>query len=225
MPQGPIPASIARSFQKFFTPGLIGQQGDLWESNRHGKYYNATYGTPAITSPATAAKAGTNFRGSNSASQALSSALTAAYTGLCLSNPAASTVNLVVHKVSWAMVAAPSNFLGIGLITGWLAAGITAHTVSLNANIVNGYVGAATSGGSILMAAPQANLDSQCTLVGTPAWDRWLTANAATGGEISGTFDLDDDLIIPPGGYVAIGANAAGPAGFFGTWGWEELAP
>ena len=222
MGQGPL-AFIVRNFQKAFTPGQLGQQSDLWESTRHGKYYNSTYGTPTITSPATVAKAGLNFRGSNSSSQALSSALTTTYTGLCLSNPPASTVNLVVHRVAWAMTAAPSNFLGIGIISGWAAGGITVHTVSLNANILNGYVGAATASGSILMTAPQANLDSQCTLVGTPAWDRWLTANSATGGEVSGTFDLDDDLIIPPGGYAAIGANAAGPAGFFATWMWEEL--
>ena len=224
MGQGPL-AFIARNFQKAFTPGQLDQQAALWDSNRHGKYYASTYGTPKITSPATAALAGSNFRGSNSASQALSSALTATYTGLCLSNPAGSTIIAVVRKVSFAMTAAPSNFIGIGLIQGWAAGGITVHTVSLNANIVNGYVGAATASGSILMAAPQCNLDSQCTLVGTPAWDRWLTGNAATGQEISGTFDLDDDLIIPPGGYVAIGANAAGPAGFFGTFGYEELAP
>jgi hypothetical protein len=206
----------------------LGQQADIWESTRHGKYYNSTYGVSALTSPVTAAKAGTNFRGSNSSSDALSAALATTYTGLCLSNPATAAgvapINLIVHKISFTMVSAPSGFLAIGLITGWAAGGITAHTTPLNTNIVNGYVGAATASGSILMNAPQGNLDAACTLVGTPAWDRWLASNSVTAAPFSGLFDLDDDIIIPPGGYVAIGANAALGSGFFGTIWWEELA-
>jgi hypothetical protein len=225
MPQGPLAAAVGRTFQKALNFVQLDQQFALWSSNRHGKYYGATYGTAAITSPATAAKAGSTFRGSNSSSVALSAALATTYTGLCLSNPAGSTVNLVVHKVAAVVTAAPSAFVGLGLITGWAAAGVTVHTTPINTNIVNGYVGAAASGGSIVAAAPAANLDAACTLVGTPAWDRWIVGNIVTANPISFYVNLDDDLIVPPGAYVAIGASAAIGSGVFGSFSWEELPP
>ena len=122
------------------------------------------------------------------------------------------------------MIAAPSTFIALGLIDGWAAGGITVHTTPLNTSINSGYVGAAPTGGSIVGPASIANLDAACTLVGTPTWDRWITGNAASGNPVAFSIDIDDDEIIPPGGYVAIGANIAGPgSGFLGTLGWEEV--
>lgn len=224
MGQSPL-AFVVRNFQKLLVPGQVGQQSDLWMTQRHGDWYNSSYGTPAIVSPATPAKAGTNFRCSNPTSVTLSAALALTYTGLCLSNPAGSALNLVVHRIAGVITAAPAAFLGIGLIQGWSAAGVTAHTTPLNSNIVNSYVGAAPAAGSILANAPVANVDAACTLVGTPAWDRWLVSNGASAGGFSLTTDIQDDLIVPPGGYIAIGATVAGPAGSFFTIGWEELSP
>jgi hypothetical protein len=222
--QSPL-AFIANLFSGAIGAGRLDQQRALWETQRHGKYYASTYGTPIIPSPLTAARAGANFRGSNSASATLSAGLATTYTGLCLSNPATATVNLKVRRFAGAMFAAPGTFIALGLISGWAAAGITVHTTAINTNILNGYIGAAPTAGSIVGPAPQANLDAACTLVGTPLWDRWITGNASSGALVSFAIDLDDDTIIPPGGYMAIGANVAGPAGFLGTAGWEEIAP
>ncbi len=217
---------VARSFQKAFTPGQIGQQSDLWNSLRHGKLYAAAYGTPAIVSPAAVAQAGALFRGSNQAGATLSAALATTYTGLCLNNPAASGVNLVVRRISGVTVVAPAAELAFGLITGWLAAGITTHTTSLDADIISAYVGGAPSAGSIVAPASKAHLDAACTLVGTPIWDRWIAAGNASTNNVNFNLDTEDDLIIPPGAYAAIGANVAGPtAGMFATFEWEELAP
>jgi hypothetical protein len=224
MPQGPLAAAISRNFQKALNFVQLGQQGDLWESARHGKYYAGVYGTPTITSPATVAKAGSSFRGANQVSASLSNGLATTYTGLCLSNPVASTVNLVVKKIGGVITSAVSGQLALGLITGWAAAGITVHTTPLNTSILNSYIGAATANGSILGAASAANLDAACTLVGTPLWTEWLAANGAANSDFALYVDLDESIIIPPGGYCAIGATA-GQGGFFGSFFWEELSP
>lgn len=224
MPQGPIAAAIARSFQKALGFAQLDPQNALWETNRHGKYYASVYGTPALLSPATPAKAGATFRGANPSSVSLSIALATTYTGLCLSNPAASTVNLAIKKVGGVLTSAVSGQIALGLITGWAAGGITVHTTPLNSSIINSYVGAAPTSGSVISAASLANLDSACTLVGTPTWADWLVANGAANADTSFYADLDESLIIPPGGYVAIGSTAA-QGGFFGSFFWEELPP
>lgn len=225
MPQGPIAAAVARSFQKALGFGQLDPQLALWETARHGKYYAGAYGVPALLSPVTVAKAGATFRGANQSAATLSVGLAATYTGLCLSNPAGATVNLSVKKVGGIVTAAPSGFLGLGLIAGWLAAGITVHTTPLNTSILNSYIGAAATGTPpVAGPASQANLDSACTLVGTPAWMEMLAANGPSASGVSFYADLDESILIPPGGFLAIGATAAN-GGFFGSFAWEELAP
>lgn len=222
MGQSPL-GFFAQQFSGAFGGTRVGVQKDTWQSLRHGKFYSAAYGTPANGS--VAALAGALFRGSNQTAASLSAALATTYTGLCLNNPAASTVNLVVRRASVFFNASASAAF-IGLISGWSAAGIVTHTTSLNADIVSAYVGGAASGGSIVAPAPQANLDAACTLVGTPIWDRWIGADAAT--TVNGAIDkdLEDDIIIPPGGYIAIGSSAAeGSTPCVASFMWEEVAP
>jgi len=225
MPQGPIFTAIAAKFSGAIGPVRLDQQSALWDSNRHGKYYASVYGTAAKTSPVTAAVAGSTFRCANQSSATISAALATTYTGLCLSNPAGSTVNLSVKRVGGIITSAPGGMLGLGLIVGWLAAGITVHTTPLNTSIVNSYIGASsTDTPPVASPASQANVDAACTLVGTPTWSDWFAANVATTNNVTFLTDLDDSVLIPPGGYVAIGATSSN-AGFFGSFMWEELAP
>jgi hypothetical protein len=204
----------------------LGQQRDAWNSDRHGQVYTSVYGTPAIGT--TAAQSGMVFRCSNATTVAVTAALATTYTGLCLSNPAASTVNLVLKGVSAQLGPAPATQINLGLITGWSAAGVVTHTTALTTT-VNAYVGAATASGSIVQpAAAQGKVDSACTIVGTPLWDRWLTTLAGSPSAGSGGLPytmIQDDIIIPPGGYVAIGNLIAIASGFLGTLCWEEVAP
>jgi hypothetical protein len=226
MPQGPLAAAIARSFQKALGFAQLDQQGALWDSQRHGKYYAQTYGTPAI-SPTTAAKAGAAFRCANQAAVTLNPVLGAiptSYTGLCLSNPVGSGVILALGRVAAIFSSAVSGNVGVGVITGWSAAGIIAHGTSLNANILANYVGAAPSNGSVVGPASVANVDSACTLVGTPTWAGWAGCSAVSGNTPSMFVDIDGDFIVPPGGYIAIGATAS-QGGFLGMFTWEELPP
>lgn len=212
MPQNPLQASIGNKGTTAIQGGYD-QQGAFSQSSRHGKYYASAYSRRT-------------FQGGNQAGATLSAALATTYVGLCLSNPAASTVNLVLKRVSGIVIVAPAAFLGLGLITGWAAGGITVHTTALDADILNTYVGAAASAGSVVAAASAAHLDAACTLVGTPLWTRWFMSEAATAQNPQFDTDMDDAIIIPPGGYAAVGGTVAGPAaGFLGSFEWEELAP
>lgn len=218
MPQGSIFASIAKKFSGATGPGQLDQQSALWSTQRHGKYYSSVYGTPAIASPATAAKAGATFRCSNQTAATISAALATTYTGLCISNPAASGANLAIKRVSAVLTTAPGADFAFGLITGFLAAGITVHTTPLDADIVNNFIGAAAP-------VSVAHVDAACTLVGTPLWTEWMGSNtAATTNNVWFSVDLDESIIIPPGGYLAIGGSKTG-GGFLGSFAWEELAP
>ena len=143
-------------------------------------------------------------------------ALATTYTGLVLSNPAASGKNLSLLRVAGICNVAPAAFTAVGLITGWLAAGITVHTTPitlLNANVGLGVTGLV------------AKVDAAATLVGTPAWARWLTESIAATGEFQFDENVNGEIVIPPGGYVAIGTLIGGPtAGLLASFTWAEIS-
>lgn len=185
-------------------PGPLGKGtgGDLWGSSLHGTKY-----TQAVQSNLA--------RGANPSAVTLSAALATTYVGLCLSNPAGNTKNLVLRRVSGLCIIAPGTFLAMGVIAGYAVGGITVHTTALTP--ASSLIGTGT--------APTGKLDSACTLVGTPVWAAWLQSNAATGGNTNFSIDLEGGIVLPPGAYAAIGANAAGPgSGFLGSMEWEEIA-
>ncbi len=135
------------------------------------------------------------------------------YTGLCLSNPAGSTVNLSVYGMSAVFPVAPTGQTQVALMVGYAAGGITAHTTPLQP--ISSFLGSGV--------VPQGLADAACTLVGTPVFSRWLGTIAVAGAIIP---DLQGGLIIPPGGYVAISTSiASAAAGFLGSFEWEEVAP
>lgn len=161
-----------------------------------------------------AAKAATIFLGANQAGATTSVALATTYTGLCLSNPAGSGKNLSLIRAAGVLNVAPAALTGIGLIVGYAAAGIVIHTTPvtpLNSNL----------GG----AAPVGLVDAACTLVGTPAWGGWLGETPTTTGVTTFDRTYDGAILIPPGGYVAIGTTIAGPAAaLLASLTWQEIA-
>lgn len=140
--------------------------------------------------------------------------LATTYTGLCLSNPAGSGINLSVFGMSALFPVATTAQTSVGLIVGFAPGGVTAHTTPLAP--ISTFVGSGV--------APQALADSACTLVGTPVFSRWVgTLVSGAPGQV--VPDLQGGLIIPPGGYVAIGTSvASAAAGFLGSFEWEECA-
>jgi hypothetical protein len=217
--QNPISYNLL-TFNGAVTGGQSGVQKDAWGSQRHGSLYSAAYGVPKLgTVPAVA---GAVFSASNASTTTLSVGLATTYTGICLSNPAASTVNLVVRKVGIG-VSATTAANAFGLATGWSSAGVVTHTTPITGILAN-YIGAATSSGSVgLAAASQAKVDAACTIVGTPLYTLFF-GGVATSSVFGGLFSIDDGIIVPPGGYCCV-VGTGGTTGFWGTFNWEELAP
>jgi hypothetical protein len=205
MPQNPTAVNTALTPAKAYGPAQLGVQKETWTSDRHGKYYeNAYLGLGAFAANPTA--------------KVTTAGLATTYTGLCVSNPAASTVNLVIQTVSGAFVVVTTAITGIGLITGWSAAGVVTHTTPLTPQ---------TTKLGITITSPiiQGLADSACTLVGTPVWSGML-ATVESGAVAGSAFfrDLNGEIIIPPGGYIAIGTTiVSGAAGMFACITWEEV--
>ncbi len=130
--------------------------------------------------------------------------LATTYTGLCLSNPAASTVNLAVLNVGIGVVGAPTALSSLGLLAGWATAGVATHTTPMIAHNGLWNSTAGTNGSGLV--------DAAATLVGTPYLIRSYGTIPITGATaqvvnapVSGvTFDEQGSIILTPGAYVAI---------------------
>jgi hypothetical protein len=187
--------------------GRQGKQQELQMADRHGRYYTASY-------------AGLSAFAANQAGAVITlfSATPGAYTGLCLSNPAASTVNLVPQTVTGALAVATTGITLLGLVTGYAAAGITVHTTPLT-------VFSSKLGTVITSPIMQGLADAAATLVGVPTWTRTFQTlpTTVTVGSLFNV-DLNGEIVIPPGGYVCVGATitATAAASFWGSISWEE---
>lgn len=128
--------------------------------------------------------------------------LAATYTGLVISNPAGSSVNLVMLQFGLGVVGAPAALATIGLLGGYAAGGITAHTTPLVplSTFMNTTV-----------ATGQAKADAAATLVGTPVLLMPLGVTPITGATaqvvnppvVLNVYDFKGVFILPPGAYIA----------------------
>lgn len=152
------------------------------------------------------------FAAASQAAQAVSVALATTYTGLCLSNPIQSNVILVPLQIGLALSVAPAAIASLGLIGGYSTTTDVTHTSAITP--MQGLI----KGGSGIAKA-----DSQATIP-TPVWLQHImggfTAAAlpATGPQL---IDLGGAWIVPPGGFIAVGALTA----VTGLWSmnWLEL--
>jgi len=184
------------------TPIRLGQQGEMITGSSHGKYYEA-------------AKAGRLFYAANKALKAFTVGLATTYTGLCVSNPAGSGVDLVIQRVGFGHGAAPTTLPVIAIIGGHTAAGVVTHTTPLTAGARSCKLDGL--GGKALV-------DEACTIV-SPLYIMPLMSSPATGtlpvGGALSMVDVDGSLVVPPGGWVATAANTVA-TGFSGIL-WEEI--
>lgn len=169
----------------------------------HGKHYDAV-------------RQGAVFVAHNVAAQAVSVALATTYTGLVLSNPIGNTRYLILLGAQYALSVAPAAIASLHLIGGYSATNVV-HTTPLAAPgiqcaLLNGSVNAAS-----------AKVDSAATIP-TPGyiWPLVSGFTAAALPSMSPSFlAIDGMLVIPPGGFVAIGALTAVTG--FGAFCWEEV--
>lgn len=177
------------------------QGGGLMVSQLHGKDYEHAYRKMLFTA-------------ANQTAQAVTVQYSTAYTGLCLSNPIGSTVNLVVQKVGIALSTGPAAVDPIGIMAGYNSSTAVVHSTTLTTRSMFWNMATNPSVG---------NVDSTCTLPTAPVLVTPLisgfTATALFGmGPL--LFDFEGALILPPGGYAAIFGFGAF-SGFFSIF-WEE---
>lgn len=152
---------------------------------------------------------------SNQAAVAYSVALATTYTGLVVSNPAGSSVDLVMLGLGFVLTVAPAGIASIGCIVGYSNNGITTHTTPNTPRATYVRTDVATG---------QAKADDAATLVGTPYWGPHLMGGFTAAALPSTTpqfIHLQGLYIIPPGGYFAIGALTAVTG--MGTLVWHEV--
>jgi hypothetical protein len=208
MSQGPLPFYSAQNPLKVPAPQHLDAQGAQYVVERHGSSFGATYN-------------GNIYWGANQAGVTTSAGLATTYVGICLSNPAGSGKNLAIGKVSAYLTVAPA-VLGVGLIVGYAAAGVVTHTTPLT--VYSDLIGATASApNGTLVGTPVGLVDGACTIVGTPLWRQPLGVGLVSANLLSVWEDMNGSIILPPGAYLAIGTNVAGPtSGFWGSIQWEE---
>ncbi len=180
-----------------------GKTGELIVGDAHGRYYEAT-------------SRGTMFSGSVTAKDT-TIGLATTYTGLVLSNPIGSNVNLVLNKVGYAFTVAFPAASVIGLLTGFNGTEITHTTpVTPKSQKIGGTAGIG-------------KLDSAATLTGTPLLNTILAAGTTAAittspTDCSGIVDLEGSIILTPGSYCAFyTSTVAGASGANYSISWEEI--
>lgn len=162
------------------------------------------------------AQAGNILMAHNTAAQAVSVALTTTYTGLCLSNPVGSQVDLVMLGCNYALSVAPAAIASLHLIAGYSATTDITHTTPLAAPGIRS--SKLDNGG-----ASVAKVDSAAT-ISTPFYLAAM-GSGFTAGALYGTtpnwIDLKGSIVVPPGGFIAWGALTAVTG--FGAFMWKEV--
>ena len=161
----------------------------------------------------TSAIGGTMFSACNSTKVATTAGVTAAWTGLCISNLSGSGKNVIVHEFGWGLMIASDAAGNVGLQTASIAApaaGVTCHNC-LDGQAVSGAVYA----------------DDGATLV-TPLQVRSF-GEYGTEGTDTGFFNHGPhivklrNLVLPPGRTVASYTTLATTACFQFHFVWEEV--
>ena len=185
----------------------MGKAGEAVVQNLHGYYYEAC-------------KRGAVFGGSI-VGQVTTVGLATTYTGLCLSNPITSSVDLVILKAGYAHLVAFTAASALGLMTGYNATTNVTHTTPVTVRSQK-FVGSTGTGSGLL--------DSAATLPTAPTlnvlFGSGLTGAITTAQQAVGSFvDIDGTIILPPGAYCAFyTSTASGTASSAFSLTWEEVA-
>jgi len=187
-------------------PARAGNMGESIVSELQPKYYESAYRRA-------------NFSAANQAAVATSAALTTTYTGLCLSNPVGSTVNVVPTFVGFGFIVAPAAPLAFGIAVGYNGAANTTHTTAVTPR--SDFVGVG--------ASPVALVDAAATLSIAPTVARIIgsvdTGAITTAPQGGGNFmDLAGSIVLPPGAFMILyTSTASGASGFLGSISWTEV--
>ena len=146
--------------------------------------------------------------------------LATTYTGLALSNPANSTVNLSLLHVGCSVVGAPVALSTIGLMAGYTAAGVVTHTTPLVANCTKWGLNAGVAQGKIDAAATLTNTPVVIHSFGT------MPITGATAQVVNAPFtgisyDVNGAIVLQPGAHVALYTSTV--LTVIASFMWEEI--
>lgn len=174
-------------------------------SELHGRYYQTT-------------KDGAMFSASIQAVATTTVGLATTYTGLCVSNPITSTIDMVLNKVSvMQSVLQATQVEAYAIACGFNVATNVTHTTPLTVRsklIGSGIVG-------------QGLADISATLPTAPFYDTFITNTGTATADSTGALvvDLEGSIILPPGGYALwVTPAQASVAGLWFSFSWEEVA-
>jgi len=172
----------------------------------HGRYYETAYRKALFNCASTSGTTTTV-------------GLATTYTGLCLTNPINSTVNIVLNKVGYAFLVAFTAASTIGLACGYNSGAAVTQTTAVTPH--SSFFNTAST--------PQGLVASSATLPTTPFWTHIFAAGltgAITTEEIATgeVVDLEGSVILPPGAYAIIATStASGASALWGSFSWEEI--
>lgn len=182
-------------------PLRAGNLGDTIVSELHGRYYETTYRRASFVA--------------NVALQTTSVGTTAIYTGLAITNPLGSTVNLVLNKVGIAFGAVTAAGY-VGLMGGFNGSSAVTQTTPQTAR--NKYLGGASGVGLAASSITAPGVFTAIEVLGS-------MGSLATTGDIilPGYFDVEGSWIVPPGGVVAIFTSVVTTNALVASIAWEEV--
>lgn len=204
--QGQVGPSSQQSVAPGATPAVrLGQQGDVIQSELHGRYYEATYRK-------------TMYTGTVAGNTTVAGSTTAFTGGIILYNPPTSTVNLVVNKVGLGFIVAFGSASAIGLQTGQSYTPITNGSTT----------GVTRTGQFVGQPAGQGQVYSAATLPVTPTLttvlSSGLTGAITTQVQTPNFYDLEGSIVLPPGAFVCSYTSAAsGSSAAYLSIQWEEV--
>ena len=187
------------------TPAIrLGRTAEAIMQELHGRYYETTY-------------RGFMYSAAVGAATTTAALNTTPCTGLILSNPAGSSVNLVLNKVGFGTTVVWPAVAVVGLMQGYSAAAWTNTTKgTIYNNKFNG------------QSASQANVYTNATLPVAPLlttiFGGGLTGAATTTPGDFNVFDMEGSILVQPGGFVSFYTSTVSPTtGFSGMYTWEEV--
>lgn len=180
----------------------FGKQGDQLMSELHGRYYEQTY-------------RGNMFSVASQAGATTTVGLATVYTGLVISNPIGSGVNLVLNKCSLSQTVIQAVVNNFGLAFGFNSSTNVTHTTP--ATPQSNVIGSGT--------LAKAKADVSATLPTAPLYGIYAAdAATATTDAPGGVIDLEGSVILLPGAYALwVSSAASSAAAMWFSFQWEEV--
>ncbi len=198
-----ISAGVQNNGDNVLVTARGGRQGEQLVSYLHGRYYEQTY-------------RGNRFSASIQAVATTTAGLATTYTGLVVSNPISSPVNLVLNKASIMQSVIQSvQVEAYAIACGFNAATNVTHTTPLT--VRSKLIGSGLTGYGLA--------DISATLPTAPFYDTFVTnTGTATADSSVGVIDLDGEIVLKPGGYALwVTPAQASVAGLWFSFSWEEV--